>query len=84
MEVELDCTSNCKLTIHGDKITKALTKHEIDENKLIKYLCSICKGFNIIKDGNVSTKTSINSQCHYQEQLLLVVLGENCFNDGLQ
>lgn len=56
MEVELDCTSSCKLVKHGNEITKVLTKHEIDEDKLIKYLICTCKNFSTSKDLNVSRK----------------------------
>lgn len=56
MEVELDCTSSCKLVKHGNEITRVLTKHEIDEEKLIKYLICKCKNFSTSKDLNVSRK----------------------------
>lgn len=56
MELELDCTSSCKLVEHGNKITKVLTKHKIDENKLIKYIINTCKGFSQVRDENVSKK----------------------------
>lgn len=56
MEVDTDCTANCKLTQHGNIITAALTKHEIDETKLIKFLVLTCKNYAKISDTNVSTK----------------------------
>lgn len=51
---ELDCTSHCKLVEHGNLITKVLTKHEIDEEKLIKFLILSCKNFAQARDENVS------------------------------
>jgi hypothetical protein len=54
MEVDHDCTINCKLVQHGNLITAALTKHDIDEEKLIKYLVLSCKNFSKICDTNVS------------------------------
>lgn len=53
MEIDYDCTGNCKLVEHGNKITAALTKHDIDEEKLIKYLVTSCKNFGKIADANV-------------------------------
>ncbi|KAG5683125.1 hypothetical protein PVAND_012425 [Polypedilum vanderplanki] len=55
MEVDHDCTINCKLTQHGNLITAALTKHQIDEEKLIKFLVLTCKNFSKICDTNGRT-----------------------------
>jgi hypothetical protein len=54
MEIELDCTSNCKLAEHGNLITRVLTRHNVDEEKLIKYIILICKNYGKISDDNVS------------------------------
>ena len=53
MDLEHDCTINCKLLQHGDIITNVLTKREIDEEKLIKYLILSCRNFLKIADSKV-------------------------------
>lgn len=57
--MEPDCTKDCKLVQHGNIITKVLTKHEISEEKLIKFLICSCKNFSLCRDENVSSKNSI-------------------------
>lgn len=52
---EPDCTKDCKLIQHGNNVTKVLTKHEISEEKLIKYLICTCKNFALTRDINVSS-----------------------------
>jgi hypothetical protein len=54
--MEPDCTKDCKLIQHGNNVTKVLTKHEISEEKLIKYLVCTCKNFSLSRDENVSRK----------------------------
>lgn len=41
-EVDVDCTSYCRLVEHGNVLTKCLTKREISEEKLVSYLIRVC------------------------------------------
>jgi hypothetical protein len=53
-EVDVDCTVYCRLTQHGNVLTKALTKRGISEEKLISFLAKSCGNFNKNLDENVS------------------------------
>lgn len=53
-EANVDCTGSCTLTKHGNLLTKALTKREISEEKLVKFLAANCGNFAKILDENVS------------------------------
>lgn len=59
MEVDYDCTINCKLAQHGNIITAALTKHDIEEKKLMKFLIMTCKNYCKINDSNVSKNNNL-------------------------
>ncbi|KAL7032198.1 hypothetical protein ACKWTF_007251 [Chironomus riparius] len=61
MEIDHDCTGNCKLSHHGNIISAALTKHDIEETKLIRYLVLTCKNYSKISDSNGRTALMIAS-----------------------
>jgi F0F1-type ATP synthase delta subunit len=52
-EIDVDCTSYCRLVSHGNALTKCLTKREISEEKLISYLTNICGNYKTNLDENV-------------------------------
>lgn len=53
-EVDVDCTSSCRLIHHGNVLTRSLTKREINEEKLISFIISSCGNFARNLDENVS------------------------------
>ena len=52
-EVDVDCTSYCRLVHHGNVITKSLTKRGISEEKLVSFLMKSCGNFVKNVDENV-------------------------------
>lgn len=80
MDVDAECTINCKLKEHGNLVTKVLTNaKEISEEKLIKYLICICKNFANSRDENVS----INFLFLAKKINELSFLGKNCINASM-
>lgn len=54
-EVDIDCTSFCRLAAHGNALAKCLTKREISEEKLISFLLMTCGNFARNLDEYVAT-----------------------------
>lgn len=61
-EIDIDCTTSCRLIGHGNALTKCLTKREISEEKLISFLLFTCGNFSRNLDENVSEQdeTDVN------------------------
>lgn len=51
---EYDCTSKCRLRLHGNAITSALTKRSIEDDKLAAYVAKTCCNFADILDDLVN------------------------------
>lgn len=51
---DYDCTRKCRLRIHGNAITTALTKRSMDDNNLAAYVAKTCCNFADIVDDLVS------------------------------
>lgn len=75
-EVDIDCTACCSLLKHGNLLTKALTKREINEESLIKYLVVNCGNFSKVLDENVSERVNICDDINrFQFWSILLILG---------
>lgn len=81
MEIDHDCTGNCKLPHHGNVISAALTKHDIEETKLIRYLVLTCKNYSKISDSNVSKNKQLKQLINFNKNNKIAILGSNGFND---